>query len=155
MPSSRSSVGLIGRILSCCKVLSSMAPLCFFLSLRDQVDGQPRISLRNYACFAFGSLKPHVQCNHARGKDVAVSRARSHFYVFCNKTGSLWNWTNWQPFVDYEVNPSWVTSWWSVKMLGRSVKFLARFPKASSLPRCHAQTPMFLSSIGGPKCFFA
>ena len=74
--------------------------------------------LRNYDCFAFGFLKPHVQCNHARGKEVLVSRARSHFYVVCKKIGSLWNWTNWEPFVSYEVNPSWVTSWWSVQTLG-------------------------------------
>lgn len=72
-------------------------------------------SCRSYDCFSFGTLKPHVGSNHARGKDVQVSRARAHFYVVCEKVGSLWSWTNWKPFSAYEVNPAWVTAWWSVQ----------------------------------------
>ncbi|CAJ1459714.1 unnamed protein product [Effrenium voratum] len=68
-----------------------------------------RIDRTNYDCFKFGGLRPHVRCNHARGRDVEVSRARAHFYVYCSKVGSLWNFTDWHPFIDYEVNPAWVT----------------------------------------------
>ena len=50
---------------------------------------------RNYECFQFGTLRAHVEVNHARGKDVHVSRARAHFYVYCNKRGSLWNYIDW------------------------------------------------------------
>ena len=72
---------------------------------------------RNLSCFKFGSIKPHIECNHARGKDVFPSRARAHFYVYASKVGSLWNYTNFWPFIDYEVNPAWITSWWSVQLL--------------------------------------
>jgi hypothetical protein len=53
--------------------------------------------------FLFRTIRPHVEVNSARGKDVWVSRARVHFYVYCNKIGSLWNYTDYHPFIDYEA----------------------------------------------------
>ena len=43
-----------------------------------------------------------------------MSRARAHFYVCCNKIGTQWSYTDYHPFLDYEVNLVWLTSWWSV-----------------------------------------
>lgn len=97
---------LFSRKLSICN--SAPAPI---------VSIQFRLS-RKYDCFQFGTLRAHVECNHARGKDVAVSRPRAHFYVYCNKRGSLWNYTDWWPFLDYEVNPAWITSWWCLQSPG-------------------------------------
>ncbi|CAK9004575.1 unnamed protein product, partial [Durusdinium trenchii] len=31
------------------------------------------------------------------------------------KRGSLWSFTDWHPFIDYAVNPAWVTGWWCVQ----------------------------------------
>ena len=42
--------------------------------------------------------------NQARGKDVKASRARAHYYLYVNKIGTLWVYTDWMPFVDYEAH---------------------------------------------------
>lgn len=76
-----------------------------------------RIDKLDLAAFAFGGVKPHVEVNSARGKDVTASRARAHFYVHCNKVGTLWRFTDYWPFVDYEVNPHWLSSLWAVGKL--------------------------------------
>jgi hypothetical protein len=34
--------------------------------------------------------------------------------VYSSKTGSLWAFTDYWPYVDYEVNPHWLTGWWSL-----------------------------------------
>lgn len=108
---------LVILLIACCGDMSVKgkksisASLALLLSCLSSV----LCSCRSYDCFSFGTLKPHVGSNHARGKDVQVSRARAHFYVVCEKVGSLWSWTNWKPFSAYEVNPAWVTAWWSVQ----------------------------------------
>ena len=37
------------------------------------------------------------------GPNVGVSRARAHFYVYGSKVGSLWSFTNFWHFIDYEA----------------------------------------------------
>ena len=77
--------------------------------LHAQLTFQKAVDRSNTRDFAFQGIQPHLESNKARGKDVQASRARAHFYVFCNKRGSLWSYTDWQPFSDYEVNPYWLT----------------------------------------------
>ncbi|CAE7530266.1 mcfG, partial [Symbiodinium microadriaticum] len=103
---------------------------------------------RNLSCFKFGSIKPHIECNHARGKDVFPSRARAHFYVYASKVGSLWNYTNFWPFIDYEVNPAWITSWWSVQKL--SHRTYQRY-----LLQCRRSYKNFLQNAEAAKTSFA
>jgi hypothetical protein len=76
-----------------------------------------RIDRTGIVDFMFGPHTPHIETNSARGKDVAVARARAHFYVACKKEGTLWVYTDWAPFVDYEVNPHWLTGWWALGKL--------------------------------------
>ena len=73
------------------------------------------LSTTDFLCF--GSIRPHVEVNHARGKNVEKSRARAHFYVVCLKEGSLWQYTDWIPFADYAVEPLWLTAWWAMGKL--------------------------------------
>ena len=48
---------------------------------------------------------------------MAVSRNRAHFYVYCTKVGTLWSFTNYWPFLDYEVLPHWLMGWWAMGKL--------------------------------------
>ena len=48
---------------------------------------------------------------------MAVSRNRAHFYVYCSKVGTLWSFTDYWPFVDYEVQPFWLMGWWATGKL--------------------------------------
>ena len=73
------------------------------------------LSTTDYLCF--GPVRPHVEVNHARGKEAVKSRARAHFYVVCLKEGSLWHYTDWIPFCDYPVDPLWLTGWWAMGKL--------------------------------------
>ena len=75
-------------------------------------------------CFAVNQLM-HLSCenapakelNKARGPNVQVSRNRAHFYVYCTKKGTLWSFTNYWPFVDYDVQPHWLIGWWAAGKL--------------------------------------
>ncbi|OLP88848.1 hypothetical protein AK812_SmicGene29770 [Symbiodinium microadriaticum] len=58
-----------------------------------------------------------LELNKARGGHVQVSRNRAHFYVYCSKVGTLWSFTNYWPFVDYEVQPFWLMGWWATGKL--------------------------------------
>ena len=97
------------------------------------VSKQPR----NLDCFQLGALRPHIECSHARGKEVHVSCARAHFYVYCSKIGSLWNFTDWWPFLDYKVNPAWVTSWWCLQQLNHVGSLLFFSTDFVFLKSCH------------------
>jgi hypothetical protein len=85
--------------------------------LHAQFTFRSRVDRTGLDDFCFGPHRPHVEVNHARGKDVETSRARAHFYVYCSKRGTLWSFTDWWPFVEYEVNPHWLTAWWSLDKL--------------------------------------
>ena len=84
------------------------------------------LSTTDYLCF--GDFRPHVEVNRARGKEVMKSRARAHFYVVCLKEGSLWHYTDWIPYIDYAVDPLWLTGWWAMGKLGHEQyrKYLLR-----------------------------
>lgn len=62
-------------------------------------------------------IEPAEELNKARGPNVQVSRNRAHFYVYCTKKGTLWSFTNYWPFVDYEVQPHWLIGWWATGKL--------------------------------------
>ena len=69
------------------------------------------------------------ELNKARGGHVQVSRNRAHFYVYCSNVGTLWSFTNYWPFVDYEVQPFWLMGWWATgKLSNKQYK--------SYLPKC-------------------
>lgn len=85
--------------------------------LHAQLTFQTRIDRSSNQAFSFQDIRPHVVTNRARGRDVEASRARAHFYVYCNKRGTLWRYTDWWPFTDYEVNPHWLTSLWCLGKL--------------------------------------
>lgn len=88
--------------------------------LHAQFTWRTAIDRVNFDCFKFGAIKPHIEKNAARGKDVLTARARAHFYVWCNKRGTLWRFTDWFPFLDYEVSPHWITSWWATDKLSNT-----------------------------------
>ena len=52
---------------------------------------------------------------------MAISRNRAHFYVYATKVGTLWSFTNYMPFVAYEVNPHWLMGWWSLGKLSNEM----------------------------------
>ena len=54
-----------------------------------------------------------------QGARTLQCHVRARFYVYCNKRGSLWNYTDWWPFLDYEVNPTWITSFLAVLLRDR------------------------------------
>ena len=81
--------------------------------LHAQITFKKTLDLSTTDLLCFGSVRPHVEVNHARGKGVEKSRARAHFYVVCLKEGSLWHYTDWIPFSDYAVDPLWLTGWWA------------------------------------------
>ncbi|CAE7542022.1 unnamed protein product [Symbiodinium natans] len=96
--------------------------------LHAQITFERRIDRTSVADFMFDGVRPHVvthphsaavhgELNKARGPHVAVSRNRSHFYVYCTKVGTLWSFTNYWPFVDYEVQPHWLMGWWATGKL--------------------------------------
>ena len=60
----------------------------------------------------FAMLLPQ-EMNKARGARVQV-RNRAHFYVL---VGTLWSFTNYWPFLDYEVQPFWLMGWWATGKL--------------------------------------
>ncbi|CAJ1417156.1 unnamed protein product [Effrenium voratum] len=47
------------------------------------------------------------ELNKASGPNVTVLRNRAHFYVYCSKVGTLWSFTDYWPFVDYEAEETW------------------------------------------------
>ena len=67
--------------------------------------------------FLLVGLLYRQELNQARGPNVKVSRSRAHFYVYCTKRGTLWSFTNYWPFVDYEVQPFWLMGWWATGKL--------------------------------------
>ena len=78
--------------------------------LHAQITFKTRIDRTSTKDFAFLGIRPHVETNRARGANVDASRARAHFYVYANKVGTLYRYTDWWPFIDYEVNAYWLTS---------------------------------------------
>ena len=51
---------------------------------------------------------------------MQVSRNRAHFYVYCAKIGTLWSFTNYWPFADYDVQPHWLMGWWATGKLANA-----------------------------------
>ena len=66
---------------------------------------------RSLDVFVFEGLRPHVEANTCSGKTYKTGVNRGHFYVFCDKRGSICNWTDYTPFVDYPVEGWWLDQW--------------------------------------------
>ena len=62
--------------------------------------------------FVFEGIKPHIEVNKANGGAWTGAVAHGHFYVFVDKKGSLFTWSNFEPFKNYKVE-----SWWLVNLL--------------------------------------
>lgn len=58
--------------------------------------------------FAFEGIHPHVVANKASGRDFDGAVRYGHFYVFCDKIGSLASRTTFQPWEDYGVEGWWL-----------------------------------------------
>ena len=55
-------------------------------------------------------MRPHVVPNRASGKAYQGAVNNGHFYVVVDKIGSLWQWSDFPPFVAYGVEPWWLPS---------------------------------------------
>ena len=53
--------------------------------------------------FCFEGIHPHVVPNRASGGAFAGAVRHGHFYVVVDKIGSLFTWTDYQPFKEYPV----------------------------------------------------
>ncbi|CAE7541988.1 unnamed protein product [Symbiodinium natans] len=91
------------------------------VQLRQVLEGEElqllEDTVQQYESAVGRALNFSDELNKARGPHVAVSRNRSHFYVYCTKVGTLWSFTNYWPFVDYEVQPHWLMGWWATGKL--------------------------------------
>ena len=58
--------------------------------------------------FMFEGIRPHLVANRARGKGFGGAVNHGHFYVIVDKKGTLFNWTNYEPFIDYKVEAWWL-----------------------------------------------
>ena len=58
--------------------------------------------------FMFEGIKPHIEVNTASGGAFSGAVNHGHFYVFVDKKGSLFSWSNFEPFKDYSVEAWWL-----------------------------------------------
>ena len=58
--------------------------------------------------FAFEGVSPHVVPNKASGGAYAGAVRHGHFYVVADKVGTVFNWTDFEPFVAYAVEAWWL-----------------------------------------------
>ena len=58
--------------------------------------------------FMFEGIRPHLVRNKAVGKGFGGAVNHGHFYVIVDKKGTLFNWTNYEPFSDYKVEAWWL-----------------------------------------------
>ena len=58
--------------------------------------------------FAFEGIRPHVEPNKATGGAFAGAVRHGHFYVVVDKVGTLFNWTDFEPFAAYAVEAWWL-----------------------------------------------
>ena len=58
--------------------------------------------------FVFEGIHPHVEVNKARGKSYVGAVRHGHFYVFVNKIGSHFSWSDYPPFESYAVEGWWL-----------------------------------------------
>ena len=90
---------------------------CYFhLSKPFRAQGQNALQ-----SFAFESVAPHVEQNTARGSAFDTAVKRGHFYVYIDKIGSIFNWTDFPPFVSYGVESWWVDNWYKQGKLTNKV----------------------------------
>jgi hypothetical protein len=66
---------------------------------------------RGLDVFVFEGLRPHIETNTCSGKTYKAGVNRGHFYVFCDKRGSICSWADYVPFVDYPVEGWWLDQW--------------------------------------------
>eukprot|EP00434_Breviolum_minutum_P041390 symbB.v1.2.036816.t1/scaffold5285.1/size28895/3 len=73
------------------------------------------------AAFVFEGIRPHVEPNRAHGNAFQGAVKFGHFYVFCDKKGSLFNFTDFPPFEAYGVQGWWLDNLLKDGKLERSV----------------------------------
>ena len=67
--------------------------------------------------FIFEEIRPHVEKNTASGNAWKGAVERGHFYVYVNKRGSVFEWTNFPPMSanfppkGYGVQGYWLDEW--------------------------------------------
>jgi len=70
--------------------------------------------------FAFEGIHPHVVANKASGRDFDGAVRYGHFYVFCEKIGSVASWATYRPWEDYGVE-----GWWLDNLLKQALPFFS------------------------------
>ena len=58
--------------------------------------------------FVFEGIRPHLETNKAAGGAWKGAVNHGHFYVVVDKKGSLFNFSNYEPFVAYKVEAWWL-----------------------------------------------
>lgn len=76
---------------------------------------------RSLEPFTFEGIRPHVVPNRARGNAFAGAVRHGHFYVVAEKKGTLFTWTNFEPFAAYQVEAWWVDNLFKQEKLTREV----------------------------------
>ena len=71
--------------------------------------------------FVFESICPHVEVNRARGKSYLGAVRHGHFYVFVNKIGTYFRWSDFPPFESYAVEGWWLDNLLKHEKLTRDV----------------------------------
>lgn len=91
------------------------------LHIHWKIDLESPVDLPSVEPFAFHGIWPDVRSTwdsigsgkKARGTSLEMSSNRAHFYCWCEKKGSLFQSTNWEPFVDYRVQGQWIEDLWA------------------------------------------
>ena len=78
-----------------------------YMNMTREFRGSGRL-----AEFAFEGAQPHIETNKAGGKAYSGAVRHGHFYVYVDKKGSLFSWSNFMPFKHYRVE-----SWWLDNLL--------------------------------------
>jgi hypothetical protein len=78
--------------------------------------------------FAFEGIKPHVVANKSTGRDYDGAVRYGHFYVVCEKKGSVDWWSTFSPWQQYAVEGWWLDNLLKQNKLSRDVylKYAAR-----------------------------
>lgn len=96
-----------------------------YLHLSKTFHKQGRDALE---CFNFEGIRPHVEPNRASGKCFSGAVRFGHFYVYVDKIGSVFAWSDFLPFQGYGVEGWWLDNLLKQGKLRRDVylKWAAR-----------------------------
>ena len=95
---------------------------CVFSWIKSMASGQGYMTKSKQAFASlmpwsfFGKL-PQIRANAAKGRHAVVSMQRAHAYLQVRKTGTLYQWSNFQKGVEFVCPAKWVMHWWQLNKL--------------------------------------